>query len=49
MIPSKLAFFEMQDKFIGVNSIEFCQPSFAESPKTFDAVDMTFTTSEFVL
>lgn len=49
MIEAILHLFKMQIKHLFVNSIEFNQPLFGIALKGFDAIDMTFSTSKFIV
>lgn len=48
MIESKLTFFKMQVKGVGVHAAESGEPSFGKAPETLDAVYMRPPVSEFI-
>ncbi|SKZ22279.1 Uncharacterised protein [Mycobacteroides abscessus subsp. abscessus] len=49
MIEAIFRFFKMQIKHLLVNSIKFTEPLFRIAPKGFYTVNMTFTTSKFIV
>lgn len=49
MIKSPLIFFEVEDKYIIGESIEFGEPSFGKTPETFNAINMRFSACKLIL
>lgn len=49
MIPTKLAFFEVEKELIFADAVEFKEAMLSEAPERFDAVDVVLSASEFVL
>ena len=49
MIPAPLGFFEMEKEELWTDSPEFNETKFGVTPKAFDAVNMIFSTGEFVV
>lgn len=49
MVKTKFSFFQMQIEGMFRNAIELCQTPCCKTPERFDAVDMPFTTGEFVV